>query len=104
MDDQITTVGPRLRRWVDRLSGALDLPPEVVLDVPKITLVGTLHLQVENHRGILEYTPERVRIRVSDGELVVTGDHLRIGSIFQQELAIEGRITGMQLPAGGGRT
>lgn len=93
--------GPRLKRWVDRMSGALGIPPEVALNVPKATLIGSLQLQVENHRGILEYTSRRVRIKSQGGEIIVTGNRLRIGSIYQQDMVIEGNITGVELPKGG---
>lgn len=96
-----TYVVPRFRRWVDRLSGVLEIPPEIALDIPKATLIGHLQLQVENHRGVLEYTSRRVRIRTHAGELVVNGSRLTIGSIFQKDILIEGHITGVELPGVG---
>lgn len=96
-----TAMAPRLRRWVDRISGALGIPPEVALDLPKATLIGSVQVQVQNHRGILEYSPQRIRIRSRSGEIVVTGAHLRIGSIYREEMSIEGRILSVELPEGG---
>lgn len=95
--------GGRLRGWIDRLSGALDIPPEIALDLPKATLIGTLQLQVENHRGVIEYTSQRVRIRTRHGEMTVIGERLRIGSIYQKDLVIEGTIMGVEIEKVGGR-
>lgn len=86
-----------VRRFVEGLAGQLELPGEVVLDLPKATLVGDLQVLIENHRGVVEYTPQRIRVATSRGELSVIGRRLRIGSIFQAELVIEGQITGVEL-------
>jgi sporulation protein YqfC len=82
---------------MERFAGSLELPQDVLLDLPKATLIGGLQLQIENHKGVLEYTPQKIRINTSQGEVVVTGARLTIGSIFQQELVIDGRISNVQL-------
>jgi len=69
-----------------------ELPKEIVLDLPKITMVGDLQMIVENHRGIVEYSSERVVIAVSDGHLVLTGEELMIGFVYQEEITITGRF------------
>lgn len=94
-------LGPRFRRWVDRLSGTLGIPPEVALGVPKATMIGSLQVQIENHRGLVEYTTERVRVRAESGEIVILGTRLRIGSIYQQEMVIEGNITSVGIQKAG---
>ncbi len=85
------------RRSVERVADLLELPRDVVLDLPRLTLVGKLQLTVENHRGLVEYTPERVRIAVHEGEIVVTGRGLAIGSVYRDEMIIGGRIDGLEL-------
>ena len=92
---------PKLRHWAGRITGALGVPPEVAFDLPKTTLIGNERLQIQNHRGVVEYTSRRIRVRSREGEIVVTGTRLRIGSIFQDEMVIEGNIMHIDLPAGG---
>ncbi|NPV72822.1 MAG: sporulation protein YqfC [Pelotomaculum sp.] len=75
-----------------QFSDFLEIPGDVVLDMPRITLVGNIQLLVENHRGIIEYTPEGVRIGVGEGELAVTGENLALRNIIPDELCIEGVI------------
>ncbi len=70
----------------------LDLPKEVLLDLPSITLVGTLQLQLENHRGIIEFTDERVRINTKEGVLEITGKDFFLRIITRQEIVIDGKI------------
>lgn len=87
----------RLNRWVEHLSGVFDIPPEVALDVPKTTWVGRLQLQIENHKGIVEYTSRKVRVRTAIGQIVVTGSRLKIGSILDGEIVVDGQIAGVEL-------
>jgi sporulation protein YqfC len=72
-----------------------DLPPEVMLNVPLIMMVGGRSLILENHRGILEYSRERIRIRLRKGELTILGRNMLIQSISDEELQIKGEITGI---------
>mgnify|MGYP001199827746 CR=1 FL=1 len=81
----------------ERLVHALDLPPEVLLNVPKTTLIGNVQVLVENHLGLLQYDPRAMRIRTARGELVITGAGLRIGSILPRELVVDGRIVHVEL-------
>jgi len=70
----------------------MEMPQEVLLDVPRVTMIGRLQVQIENHRGVLEYTPGRIRIRTRDGVLVIVGSRLKIGSIFREEVTIDGAV------------
>ncbi|HLT57733.1 MAG: sporulation protein YqfC [Limnochordales bacterium] len=81
----------------ERLVRALELPQDIVFNLPKTTLIGDVQMLVENHQGLLKYTPREIRIRTTQGELVVTGSRLAIGSILPQELVVDGRILQVQL-------
>lgn len=80
------------RRLQQQLSSFLDIPHDIVLDLPKITLIGNIQLYIENHRGIIEYSPETVRISVSIGEIEIKGKDLRILTISRDELSLDGTI------------
>ncbi|MGI6607014.1 MAG: sporulation protein YqfC [Peptococcia bacterium] len=76
----------------EKITGFFDLPREIVYDLPKVTLVGQIQLLMENHRGVIEYTAEKVRIAINSGELEITGQGLCIRNISRDDLAIEGDI------------
>lgn len=85
-----------LRQQIGRRAvAALELPGEVALDLPKIIITGNIAVSIENHRGIVAFCPDAVRISVQVGELVVTGRNLAIRSIAPDELIIEGKIQGV---------
>lgn len=74
------------------IADTFELPKEILLDLPRLNLVGNIQLYVENHRGVVEYTDETVRISISGGELVIKGENLQIKNIFAGEIFIEGVI------------
>lgn len=80
------------KRVKRQFSEFLEIPGDVMLDLPKIILVGNIKLFIENHRGILEYTTEGVRVSVMEGEVAVTGENLLLRNVLPDELCVEGKI------------
>jgi len=79
----------RLRRWAVQ---ALDLPDDALLDVPRVTMIGSFHAYIENHRGILRFDEQEVRLLLTSGQLVIRGKNLVLRAIFPEELFVEGQI------------
>ncbi|MDF9409284.1 sporulation protein YqfC [Pelotomaculum isophthalicicum JI] len=75
-----------------QFSEFLELPGDVMLDLPKIVLIGNVQLQIENHHGIIEYTANTVRVAVGEGEVAIKGDNLTLRNLLPDELHIEGII------------
>ena len=70
----------------------MELPKEVVMDLPKITMFGDRNLLVENYKGIIEYDDNKIRINTGKGIIKVTGEKLVIMEITQEDLMIDGDI------------
>ncbi|OPZ73312.1 MAG: YabP family protein [Firmicutes bacterium ADurb.Bin456] len=79
-----------------QVSEVLEIPGDVVLNLPKIILFGNIQLCIENHRGILKYSPESIRISAGEGEVVIEGKDLVLRNILPDELCIEGRICSLR--------
>ncbi|WP_020615635.1 sporulation protein YqfC [Paenibacillus daejeonensis] len=75
----------------------LDLPQDVVFDLPRMTMIGDRQLYIENHRGVLHFSQDRLRLALSKGELEVSGADLVIRGIWTEEVFIEGRIEAIQM-------
>ncbi|GBF33765.1 hypothetical protein DCCM_2875 [Desulfocucumis palustris] len=78
-----------------QMSDILEIPSDVVLDLPKVVILGNLQVFIENHRGIVEYTSETVRINVSEYVVVVKGENLLLRNILPEEISVDGKITGV---------
>ncbi|MFA4884726.1 MAG: sporulation protein YqfC [Desulfotomaculaceae bacterium] len=75
-----------------QFSEFLEIPGDVMMDLPKIVLVGNIKIFIENHRGILEYTTEIVRVNVMEDEVAITGENLMLRNVLPDELCVEGKI------------
>lgn len=77
------------------ISDLFELPREVVLDLPRLTMVGNVQLYLENHRGVIAYDENQVRIGVNNGEIIIRGSNLQIKNLVAEELLINGAIEGL---------
>lgn len=83
----------KFRKWtVD----ALELPNDLVFDLPRLTLIGGKQLYIENHRGVVHFSPESLHLELSQGMIEVEGKDLVIKEIMPEEVVIEGRIYGIK--------
>ena len=64
-----------------------------VLGAPCIELSGNREVLIEGSRGVLEYSPETVRINTSDMILSVFGRGLDLRCISESALIIDGFVT-----------
>lgn len=65
-------------------------------DTPRLTLIGSNQLYIENHRGVVHFSEERLVLDLSSGRLEISGNNLMIRTILPEEVAVEGRITNIQ--------
>ncbi len=79
----------RIKKWVTE---QMQLPADVTMDLPRITMIGQLHIYIENHRGVLQFSNKELRLLLKEGQLLVTGDQFVLKTILPEELLLEGRI------------
>ncbi|MFZ5626347.1 MAG: sporulation protein YqfC [Bacillota bacterium] len=84
------------KNWRQNLNQILDLPRDVTLNLPKIIVSGQVQAILENHRGVVEYSPERVRFQLEKGQLLLKGKELVLRGILPEEAVVEGWITGIE--------
>jgi len=76
----------------ENISEILELPKDIILDLPRITVLGNLELRIENHKGIIEYSNEKIRIKIKNGILKLIGTNLLIKTIISEEIIVTGNI------------
>lgn len=79
----------QMKNWVTK---QMQLPADVMMDLPRITMIGQLHIYIENHRGVLRFSNQELRLLLKQGQLLIKGDNFVIKTILPEELLLEGRI------------
>lgn len=82
----------RAKRSWQKLAHVLEVPQDLAMDLPRITMLGNQQILLENHRGIVEYTPTDIRINLSNGTLLIKGANMSLGNLQQDQLLIEGMV------------
>ncbi len=77
----------------EKLAKSLSLPKEIVLNLPVVVWTGRNEANIENYKGILEYTDTCVRINTRAGLLVAEGTRLRLKQITAENILITGEIS-----------
>ena len=81
------------------ISEALELPKDVMLDLPRIIMLGSIQINVSNHKGIIEYTQETLRINSNAGVIRITGREMELKTILSEEIIVVGTIEKVEIIA-----
>ncbi len=79
----------RFRKWALE---KMELPPDVMMDLPRVTIIGQLHIYIENHRGLLAFSDKEVRLLLKQGQILIKGNSFIIKTILPEEILLEGKI------------
>ena len=74
------------------MTEALELPKEIMLNLPLISLIGREEVTIENYKGILEYGEETVRIGTAAGVLRLTGKALCMKQLSAECMVVTGSV------------
>jgi sporulation protein YqfC len=82
---------------VRKISEVLALPPESVLKIPKITIVGKERVHVENYTALLDYKKDNIRLKYEDGVIDILGEDFEIKVIGEENMVIWGKISAVKV-------
>lgn len=80
----------------EKFAEMLDLPKEIVLNIPKTTIVGNRDMMIENFKGVMEYEDDRIRVNTGTGVVKITGVRLLIREITSEDIIISGDIHALE--------
>jgi len=86
-----------LRKLRQEISEFLELPLDVSLDLPKVTIVGDLGVLIQNHRGLIAYAPDRIVVGVGNGQIAVFGKSLEIEELSREDMIVRGSILSVRM-------
>ena len=77
----------------EKFESALEMPIELLKNIPRATIIGNECVLVENYKAIVEY--EKNFIRLSNNVCVI-GENLNISEITSDEMIINGKIKSIE--------
>jgi len=78
------------------LSEKLRLPGEVLPGTGSINVVGGRMAHIEGHRGIMEYSEERIVLALKRGKLTLSGSGMNLRAMNGAELIVYGKIQNVE--------
>lgn len=76
----------------NKVSKFLEIPREVISNVPKITITGFDEILIENFKGILEYEDFFARISTNLGNININGFNLKLNQMTDDDILVSGKI------------
>jgi sporulation protein YqfC len=86
---------------LSNISKIFELPPEILLNLPKITLMGNENLIIENYIGITGYNKCEVSVNTNTGLLKIYGNNFEIEEISNDLVQIYGSFKRLEYQSNG---
>jgi len=79
-----------IRPWLTKY---FSLPSDVLLELPRITLIGQLHVYIENHKGLAVFTDTELKLKMTKGYIQINGSSFVLKTMLPEEILLEGNIS-----------
>jgi sporulation protein YqfC len=89
----MTKLRGRMKHWFTK---QFQLPEDVMLELPRITMVGQIHAYIENHRGLVAFTDKEIILKMHKGFVRIKGEKLVLKTMVKEEIIVEGNIHDIQ--------
>jgi len=84
----------RLKKKLGLITAKMfDVPQDVALDLPRITVIGNNQLLIENHRGVIVFSEGLLKLRLAKGSMEIRGKQLVIRAIYSEEVYVDGQVS-----------
>ena len=73
----------------------LELPRDIVYGAVIISAMGRNEVLIENYKGIIDYTREKIRLQTKTCQVIIVGKRLVVEYYTNEEMKITGFIEGI---------
>ncbi len=77
-------------------SEMLELPPDVLENGPRITMMGRQEIRVEYFKEVIHFSNAEISLLTDEGRLTLCGTDFVLASVLDTEITIKGRITSLR--------
>lgn len=82
----------KFRKVKESVATKLDLPREMILDLPKVTVISNSEISIENHKGVIFFGESQIKIRTSIGVVNISGGNFEIIFVGGSTIALSGKF------------
>ncbi len=75
-----------------KVAKTLDIPEDILFDIPRILMLSNSEIRIENYRSILEYEAEKITLCSKNLIIELKGENLDIAVITDDEISITGNV------------
>lgn len=76
----------------EKLVKAAQIPSDIAYSLPNIEIKGNREILIENYKSIIEYTNDRIRLKLKGMQMSIEGNNLCIEYYTRESMQITGRI------------
>lgn len=70
----------------------IDLPKDVMMNLPRITVLGDSEITIENHKGIESFENECIKVKTNKGIVKIEGMNFEILYIASETIVLSGKF------------
>jgi len=85
----------KFQKGKEKILDKLDFPRDISLDLPKIIVIGNREITIENHKGIIFFETNMVKINSRIGAILIEGREFEILFIAETSITISGIFKGI---------
>lgn len=78
--------------WTQQILNHLSLPDETIPGQTLIEIYGNQRVLIEHHKGVVQYSTERILVRMKQGILGIYGSNLHLCRMIPSQLIICGQV------------
>jgi sporulation protein YqfC len=85
----------KFQKGKEKILNKLEFPRDISLDLPKIIVIGNREITIENHKGIIFFQSDMVKINSRIGAILIKGEEFEILFIAENSITITGVFKGI---------
>ncbi|MGN0145393.1 MAG: sporulation protein YqfC [Clostridium sp.] len=85
----------KFQKGKEKILSKLDFPSDIIMDLPKIIVIGNREITIENHKGIIAFENSMVKINSREGIITIKGRNFEILFIGETSMTISGIFEGI---------
>ncbi|CAM2846548.1 sporulation protein YqfC [Hathewaya histolytica] len=88
-------MGKLIKNSKMKIAKTFDMPREALFDIPRFTITANKEITVENHKGILSFKKEKIKLKTSIGDISIKGNDFEILFLGANTITLSGKFTSL---------